>query len=58
MLEGCEVFMLVDHRQESLTSGGPGEQRQTGTRIFFHYQLTDIGARFLEACHSSDGDGE
>src|SRR5260370_17609348 len=50
---------VLDHdRQEPVYSGGPPNQasNQTGLRVFYRYLLTDIGARFLEACHSPSGD--
>jgi hypothetical protein len=42
------LAVLHDHRQDPLYIEGV----QSGVRIFYHYLLTDMGVRFLEACHS------
>jgi hypothetical protein len=52
-LQQLGIAVLSDHRQDPIyDSATPGKIQQTGVRVFFRYQLTDMGLRFLEACHS------
>jgi hypothetical protein len=51
-LDQLGLAVRNDHRHDPLYSGEAGNQHQTGSRVFFRYELTDMGVRFLEACHS------